>query len=853
MRSPTEPPARDPEASITADRGDRPAGDAAAHQGLFGGALTFEPGRSFEPAPEEVLALLATDAPSTSLPPIPGIALARFRAAGGRIEHDTDLADLAPLRAASLSPREALDLLAQISAVLSTMHAAGQRHGDLGPWSIRRAPGRAVLLAPSLRPNTPAGALLAARLRSGGAPLTDVAFSSGGALAGRENGLADDVYALAALTYWLLSGELPVGQLDVTSITAQSPLRALIPCLAASLATSPAQRPSMAELDAAIQQAARNDAQPAAEQEAQPAGASPPFSARGTSNSPSRARPEQKQLSTVLALLLLVGGLFVLVGALWIVFVGWSILGETGRFGLLFALTAGIAGTGAALEKKGYARSGYALVVLGSQMLWADGGYLLSLAGALSSAGAWAAVAAPVTAVSTALALRKKSLGAGVLAALGFTVFAVCFNIAVDRPGQLTFFAALTLTLALGGLLAERRALTTSASALLVVASQLLWADAALALDVMGALASAGAWTTASLLVFAVTYALALRRPAHAPIAAAIDAVILALCLGAFLRSGEPLGPPLHAFGAAWFCAALAAIASRTGKPGSSAPFAVAGLLAALVSAGLGLILLRDPDHRVFGTLWPFVVLAGLSPFALRASGAHRTIAAVGVALILSVVPLTEAALRAGEAAYVIAAAVLGTIVVFAALHVRRWSIQLEGTCVGAISACIVPSFAFLARCLDDDGLRVLEGPDGPYLVTALVTPLALVAAAAFSRPGAASKTGYRAVEVAALSQLFGLTTIASVLRPDDFFHPAAILVTGTLALMIGVARRHVIIVGLASGGLLLNLWIQYFEKLRNAFPTAALVIGFGLALLGAGVLYERKVRHVLPRLESWG
>lgn len=56
----------------------------------------------------------------------------------------------------------------------------------------------------------------------------------------------------------------------------------------------------------------------------------------------------------------------------------------------------------------------------------------------------------------------------------------------------------------------------------------------------------------------------------------------------------------------------------------------------------------------------------------------------------------------------------------------------------------------------------------------------------------------------------------------------------------------------LASGALLLDLWIQYFQKLRETFPTAVLVIGFGIGLLVAGVIYERKIRHVLPKLKEW-
>ncbi len=61
-----------------------------------------------------------------------------------------------------------------------------------------------------------------------------------------------------------------------------------------------------------------------------------------------------------------------------------------------------------------------------------------------------------------------------------------------------------------------------------------------------------------------------------------------------------------------------------------------------------------------------------------------------------------------------------------------------------------------------------------------------------------------------------------------------------------------VVIVVIASGALLLNLCIQYFQKLRDTFPTAVLAVGFGVGLLIAGGIYERKLRHVLPKLKDW-
>ena len=716
---------------------------------------------------------------------------------------------------------------------------------------------------------------------------------------------------------------------------------------------------------------------------------------------------ERRQLSSVLTLLLVVGGLFVLVGALWIVAVGWAILGEGGRAALLFALTAGIATGGFALEKKGFKSSGFALVVLASQMLWADGGYILSLGDALSSVGAWSAVAGFVTAVSALLAIRRRSLGAGVLAAIGFAVFAVCFNVATGRPGQLAFFSGLTLSALLGGVLAVRKERPVLGTALLVTgaqllwidagcfldlvtlvdsegawtlvaalvfgataaiaaarrsiagwlfaafdfiafaalfahltgrpgqlglavavtatlaiagqrqskkgnpvlaealtlgATQLLWADAALLLDLLGVAGDKGPWSLAAATITAVTYGVTLARCPAGALLAAIDASVLAGLFGAYLSRGEPLGPPIYTLAVAGFFAVLAAGAHRAKRPAGSGLFAGFGVLYACSSAALAVELLDRESHVLFGSLWPVVPIACLAPFAFRghagsdvaplprtAGGlpqrppwagpgaassalapeeasrqAHQVVARIGVALLLGGVPVAQALQRPGDPVYVVNAAILGSVASFVALRSRVWWIQAAGGLITLVNAVLVPSTAFLDKGLNEGGLALLTGPSAPYLFAALGAPVALLLIAAFASPADAPadgspaagprppKVGHRAVEIAALLQLFGLTTIASLVRSSDFFYPAVILATGTFALALGGIRRHVVVVAIASGALLLNLWIQYFQKLRDTFPTAVLVIGFGIGLLVAGVVYERAIRRVLPRLKDW-
>jgi hypothetical protein len=48
------------------------------------------------------------------------------------------------------------------------------------------------------------------------------------------------------------------------------------------------------------------------------------------------------------------------------------------------------------------------------------------------------------------------------------------------------------------------------------------------------------------------------------------------------------------------------------------------------------------------------------------------------------------------------------------------------------------------------------------------------------------------------------------------------------------------------------NLSLQYFVRLHHLLPTAVLIIGFGVVLLGLGLAYERRLKRLLPLLRSW-
>ena len=55
-----------------------------------------------------------------------------------------------------------------------------------------------------------------------------------------------------------------------------------------------------------------------------------------------------------------------------------------------------------------------------------------------------------------------------------------------------------------------------------------------------------------------------------------------------------------------------------------------------------------------------------------------------------------------------------------------------------------------------------------------------------------------------------------------------------------------------AVTALVVDGWIQYFERLAGMFPVSVRLVGFGVGLLVGGVLYEQQVRHRLSRLRDW-
>jgi hypothetical protein len=412
--------------------------------GPFGGAVGQGATGAFEAVPsglarvavgQEGAALSAEEGGPERAALVP-VEVVEVDEASGRATWSLDLA-AAPPALDDPSRARALAALADVGASLERLHAAGRAHGDLRPAVVRAMDDhRTALLVPARAVD--AGRLLAERLRAGAAP-DAVAYAAPEVVAGGAGDAAADVYALAALAYRVLAGRPPLGQLELGRV-AEDAGQDLSAPLSRALSADPTRRPSAAALGVALRAGARAlidleafsapmaPATPATTtpQDATPGGPEDPLVKVvriGAAARPPVARlvppgaPDGAQRSAILTLGLIVGGVFVLTGAISLGVIGWAAMGDAGRAALLFLLTLGVLGAGGLARRNDYERTGLALLAVGSQLLWADAAYVLEQADALDRAGAWTLAASGVFLVTWALALRRGSAFLATIAA----------------------------------------------------------------------------------------------------------------------------------------------------------------------------------------------------------------------------------------------------------------------------------------------------------------------------------------------------------------------------------------------------------------------------------------------------
>ncbi len=624
-------------------------------------------------------------------------------------------------------PRAAL---ARVAAAVAELHRQGLVHGDLAPRLAGWRDGRLSLLigTHAAAPGQLARALVVAGIE----PLSSIAYLAPEVVEGRAADAASDVYALAAMVHRLVSGEPPLGQLD-----------ALPPVLRAALSSDSRQRPPPAALAAMLRG-------PVAENV--PA---PPTQTAELNSAVQREalRADGAQMSTMLLVLLVLGGAFVFFGAIWLVTTNWGALGEVGHFALLLALTGGAGGAGLLLERRGYEGTGMTLMVLASCLLWADAAYVLDIEDALSDSGSWAIAAGCVTLASAVLLVVKRGV--------------------------------------------------------------------------------VHAWVTA------------------------IDLALLAGFVADHLSSGHPLGPALYtALVAATFCAAGLAVSLLPTPALLGLPFAVLAVICTWVSAGAGLFVFSTSDHRVFATVWPYalVVPAGLVAVASwTRTSVYRWCAIAALVPLLLLAPSVEALVNHDSAAYLVAPllvgfAILGTLAVSPANDLR----DLARAVLGIVNVGAAASLLALVKCSDVVTDELLGEPLLKYVLVWVVGSVGLSIFGYAASGRAVSKPVYRLVEATGLLLFFAVATILSLFRTEDVFFPTLVFVSGAVVLGAGLWTRRASLLVAAAIALLVNLSLQYFVRLQHLLPTAALIIGFGVVLLGLGLAYERRLKRLLPLLKAW-
>lgn len=136
-----------------------------------------------------------------------------------------------------LTAGETVTVVAPLFRALAELHAAGVVHGDLAPESVLFSGDGMPLIS---------GLGVAGLLGRGRAPVDAAAgFVAPELLRGAAASSATDVYAMAAIGWFALTGVLPVGgsRLSSTTVSRGTPAR-LVDVLTACLSTDPAARPS---------------------------------------------------------------------------------------------------------------------------------------------------------------------------------------------------------------------------------------------------------------------------------------------------------------------------------------------------------------------------------------------------------------------------------------------------------------------------------------------------------------------------------------------------------------------------------------------------------------------------------
>ncbi len=778
-------------------------GPMSGTTGPFGGALSHDDGVTREALPEALAAaLLATQGRAYTQPveaadaEMARVVFFRFEAEG--VRYEGDVSRLQPWLLESPSKAEALAALASVGRCLVRLHERGIVHGDLRAEMLRVDEGGRVTLLVPAHASAP-GAVLTARLHPGGAPAIAVGFAAPEAAAGAEVTAATDVYGLAAIAHAALTGYAPLGQLERTAARNLSGFGAMVD---GALRQVPPMRPSMEVLaDGLAKGASSWDSAEALHSSAYRS------APHGQAAMPGAAGAGAPDISPVLMLVLVIGGLCAFAGAVLLVVTTWDVVGGFGRVATLLGLAA---------------------------LSWGAG----------------------------ALAGRYR-IDAGVTVGRGlaglFTTVAVAYAFSqLDEVGRLGLLIGLTAGAFVGGGMAEKRGAPLGGMVLLALGSQLLWIVGAQIISMSHVGDGPGVIAALAAVVSLVTYGLALlRRAGPFGVLAAMDVAVLCASLGAYLRTGSVMGPAAFALGVAGLYALLAQVASWREAKSTALPMALGAGGAAALSAFVGGVVMVDhwDTHGLLGAAWPFVVAAVASvAVAAKASSPLKDAAAFVAGAIVVLAPTAEAMLR-DELGFTLFAVGVGGAVLVAALWrpelKERGEVRAEALLAGLFGVMASPD-ARLLHTIGEGRGEWLAGDSGARWVVMGAVSAGLLATS-YAVTARVSRARYRLLEVGALVQLYGLLTL-QVLAAHREAAPAALALGSSAGLLaLGAVTRRAAVLLISVAALIVNLWVQYFARLEGVFPLSVRLVGFGVGLLVGGVLYEQQVKQRLSRLKEWG
>jgi hypothetical protein len=816
--------------------------------GPYGGSVMRQDGRTRESVASDVALLLARggaeeprEALTTSqfaeeaalaVPPAPlestprGPLAIAVHSNGHELEYDADLGHCERLTLGG-SAAEWLQMLSSVAEFVAILHTSGRAHGDLRVGMLLRREHETLVIVPPAGLDAPA--LLAARLRAGAHP-TEVAYAAPEVAHGSPATPASDVYSLAALAFAAIGGRAPLALVDARSVFTHfgdDVAEALI----AALDPLPEERPSAAALARTLRAWVALLRASGAETVA--------------------ARPES---ASILAAVLMVGAVAVFTGILGLAVTRWGQVGANTRLLLFNAFTLAIFGAGAALLRFGNRRTGVGLCVLAGQLLWADAWLLLAIAGFEQSYAAWAIVGALIGAFQCGVAARMGWVLMGGFGALAFTVSAVTLGLLLPigrGQGPPVFAALIALALFSAELYLSRwRAATLPLS----IASG-FWIAASAALSLVPLAAgelTALAWPY---LLAAASAGLAIRLRDRASVLRffAISLLLAAPTAQALVLVDR--GYTVHI--AALASLGIAAVSARISSGGWPMALSLPAAAWTTASAITGM-----NASNAWPWIWVYVLLAlvGLAAHFAKRAQARLAAGVLGFTALgmLVLAPSVQALVFRDQIAVVAVVSLLGLAVVGYAL---RLGLPAQGeraaTLVGLTAAIASPAVLTLFACMGhaaselDQRARFGGGDRWVYLGSCALVSVLLLAVAIASKPR--GRAHRQAVEIGAVGVGAGIPFVLSLaVARDDLFYSSMALLLGGAALAVALVYRRLLLAMASAGLMLLVLSVQYFAKLGATLHWGLLAVGFGLVVLCAATLYERKLKQLLPGWQRW-